>query len=762
MVDINKNPVPLLTVKMLSSKDSSQVKYYTFTNEQGHFSINQISPDKYILQFSLMGLETYQREIDIKEDLQLETIVLSEQTIDLEEIVLIANKKGIELTDKGIRLNVKGTSLENQRNVMSILKFAPNMNGLQIMGSSDVKLSVNGKDVKINIDHLDVFLNSLNPNLIKNIEVIDRSDASFEGNVSGQINIEMEGGKGFSVALSNTISRNNRYGLTANPSIFYTLKNLRLYSFYYQNFNTSQFRSQEIQIIDGNLTYDTYRNASLKRQERVFSFGADFTLDSLNSISFIYDYTGDNDREFKILSEQNIHSANSSDSIIRNLRKFEHFYKVHTLSMQYQKKLDTLGSTLKLSSDFASDSYRNPLTDENDFFSDGQLVNTTKTSQSEKTNSKIYALELYWSKKFNSRNTLSLGSKYTFNKNGSSFLFFDVINNEQFFNDNFSNDFDFNENIYAIYSDYQIKFKKSSLSFGMRFEHNVNRFGENRLDNTNDNFKWLPSISYNLPINDSHYFSFYMSKKINRPSYYHYNPTLVVSSPTQASSGNPDLDPTDIYRIQLSYNFKQKYRASLRYDYLENNLISEFKFIDEGGFTLSRPENTGYRNNLYLMLSLPAKFFTWWESNNKLNLNYTNFSTPLIVPKKNIEATFGNIDSYHTFNLSDALSLEFDLSYATPRKSTYRRYSDNFSADASITYSFLKDQIKFNVWLSDIFNTQRDLAEYQFNEIFRRTNTKENTRMIFLNLTYNFGFGKEVSQELKDSNIKDEKRRVRH
>jgi hypothetical protein len=762
VLDMHQNPVQLLAIKVLEAKDTTRVKYYAFTDEGGNYAIKDIAEGKYILQFDLIGFETYQTTLYVHENVRMETIVLSEKNINLEEVTLIAQQKAIEKTDEGVRLNVKGTPLENKKDVMSILKYAPNMDGLQILGSSDIKLLINGKEVKISPAQFPIFLSSIKPSSIKNIEITDRGNASFAGNESGQLNIIMEREEGVSGYVSGTSMRNNRYGAVNNLGVFYTKNDFRFYTNYYNAFHTSSFQNQDVQVIDNDLTYNIERDGNLKRQERNFMFGLDFKLNARNSISFLYNYMGDNDREYKIVSEQNIQSSLVRDSLIKNNRDFEHIYKVHTLSFQYEKTLDTLGSRLVLSNDFATDSYRNPLTDKNLFFSDFQLVDTSETLQDEKTSSDIYAVQLSWLKKFQNNNSFSIGSKYSFNKNGDSFKFFDRVDDKLARNENFSNEFDFNENIYAFYSDYTVKFKKSSLSVGLRFEYNINRFGENRLENTNDNFKWLPTINYNISAGDSHNITVYASKKIDRPSYYSYNPTLIVTSPTQASSGNKNLNPVDIYRLQVGYTFKRKYSATLRYDYLENNIISIPEFIDEGGFTLSHPANTGYRNNLYLMMSIPVKLFKWWESTNKFNLNYTNFSTTLIVPKQNFEATYGSINSYHSFALTENLTFDFNLSYASPRKSMYTRFSDNFSAGTELSSSFLKDKIQLSISISDLFNTERNLSEYRFNEIFRRTNSKSNSRTIYLSFNYNFAFGKEVNKDFKDSNIEEEKSRVMH
>ena len=97
-------------------------------------------------------------------------------TKEIKEIVIEGKKKQIEQTEKGIVLNVSGTSLEQKDNASEILKFSPNVSqtsGLKVLGSNRIQIILNGKEVKIKPEQFQTFLSSINAKAIKNIEVID-------------------------------------------------------------------------------------------------------------------------------------------------------------------------------------------------------------------------------------------------------------------------------------------------------------------------------------------------------------------------------------------------------------------------------------------------------------------------------------------------------------------------------------------------------------------------------------------------------------
>jgi Outer membrane protein beta-barrel family/CarboxypepD_reg-like domain len=760
--DKNNKPVAAAAIKLLNDKNADIIKFYAVSDDKGFFKINNITQGEYELQVIVLGYKTFKKFVSVTKNTNLNTIALQEDTLVLNEVVINAKKKIVKLTDAGIKLNVQGTPLARKKDVLAILKYAPNINGLEIAGSNAIKLLLNGKEIKIKPSQFATFLKSIKPNSIKNIEITDRVDASFEGNITGQINIITKKDDGFTGSIGSSIGYNNRFLATTDASFFYSKNKFRFYTELYKSDHQVFFKERGVQIIDNDLTYNIKRNRKLKRQEAAVILGFDYDIDSLSTLSFLYDYVSDNDKDFNITSNQQISSSKVKDSLLNIVKDFDHIDKTHTFSLQYQKKLDSLGSNLKFSTDYAINNYKNPFVVKSQFFSRSVLVDSTETFQPDITNSNILGIKLDWKKKWANGNSFATGSKYSFNSNTDDFNYFDKIDNRFVSNQTFTNFFKFDESIYAYYLNYHLNFKKTSLSIGSRLEYNLNRFGNDGLNKKNDNLKLLPTISYNIPLNKNNSIYFYASKKIDRPSYYSYNPTIIEYTPTQAGSGNEALKPVDIYSFQMGYTLKRKYSLLANYSYQENTIISTPEFIDSKGYTLTHPVNSGYRNTAFLMLNIPVKYFKWWESTNKISFKYARFFSPLIIPRQNFESTYATISSYQTFNLPDDIEIDLDFSYATGYKSFYYNYADNFSSNITISAPVFKKKFQLYLYLSDIFNTDRSITEYQYNDIYSRNYSKINTRAIYLGLSYSFKIGKDVNESMKKSNIEGEKRRVGH
>ena len=760
--DINNNNIVSAAIKLLDNKDLTKIKYYAISDENGVFKLNNVAKGDYQLEVIFLGYKDDKRLLFINKNTNLDTIILHEEPIALNEVIVSAKEKIIKVTNAGIKLNVQGTNLAQKKDVLSILKYAPNVKGIEIAGSSAIKILLNGKEIKIKPEQFTSFLQSIKPNTIKNIEITDKTDASYEGNITGQINIITKKSTGFTGSLGSSVGYNNRFSATTDANIFYSENKFRFYTELYKSDHKSDFKEIGEQIIDNNLTYNIKSKGTLKRQERNFILGFDFDIDLTSYLSLLYNYSGDNDKDFNIISNQLIRTTIVKDSSLKIVKDFDHIDKTNTFSLQYQKNLDSLESNLKLSADYAVNRYKNPLSVKSHFFSNSVLVDATETFESDITNSTILGVKLDWKKNWKKGNNLSTGSKYSFNHNTENFSYFDKINNEFVLNQEFTNHFNFNESIYAFYLNYYFQFKKTSLTIGNRMEYNLNRFGMDISDKSVDNFKLLPTLNYNIPLNKNNTFNFYLAKKIDRPSYYNYNSTIIKNTPTQASSGNNSLKPTDIYILQLGYDFKEKYSLLANYSYQKNNVILTPEFVESEGYTLSHPVNSGYKNTAFLMLNIPVKYFKWWESTNKISFKYTNFFTPLILPKQNFESTFATINSYHTFNITQYVVIDLNFSYKTKYKNLYYKYADNFTSDITFSTPIFKKKFQFYFYISDLFNTERSILKYHFNTIFKNSNNKDNSRGIFLALNYNFSIGKEVDISIIESNIKDEKSRTKH
>ena len=114
-----------------------------------------------LLLFFALGIGLAQTNSNNAEKKQNDSL----KTKEIEKIVIKGKKKQIEQTEKGIVLNVSGTSLEQKDNASEILKFSPNVSqtsGLKVLGSNRIQIILNGKEVKIKPEQFQTFLSSIN------------------------------------------------------------------------------------------------------------------------------------------------------------------------------------------------------------------------------------------------------------------------------------------------------------------------------------------------------------------------------------------------------------------------------------------------------------------------------------------------------------------------------------------------------------------------------------------------------------------------
>jgi hypothetical protein len=129
------------TVYLETIKDSTLVTY-TITDKNGKFSIDDKSyTDKLRLIISLVGFETYNRELNInKSEIDLGTIKMPNANM-LDEVV-INSRSPITVKKDTLEFNVASFKTKKDANVEDLLKELP---GVEV--DDDGKITINGKEV---------------------------------------------------------------------------------------------------------------------------------------------------------------------------------------------------------------------------------------------------------------------------------------------------------------------------------------------------------------------------------------------------------------------------------------------------------------------------------------------------------------------------------------------------------------------------------------------------------------------------------------
>lgn len=674
-------------------------------------------------------------------------------TKEIEEISIKGKKKQIEQTEKGIVLNVSGTSLEQKDNASEILKFSPNVSqtsGLKILGSNRIQIILNGKEVKIKPEQFQTFLSSINAKTIKKIEVIDKPDASLDSKYNSQIIITTKTVEGIYTSVGLGTSYNFKFGQNTDASIMATFGKLKVYTSgnFFQSF--SKFEGDNLlKIKENNLERKGTNDGNLKRLGYNGTLTLDYDFNENHSLSFLYDYTVDKDLDKKFNYNYQIKTPTVSDSTISTKNYFENIDKTHTFSLQYNYKPDKKGSKLTINSDYAIDKFNLPFTSLTNYYRNNSLLKVEDITQNTKLSYNIFTASVDYKKILNDENNYSLGLKYS---NSSNLNILNSYESDIFIPEN-SQHFNFYENIYSAYFKYSYKPGKFSYGFGIRNEFTDGKFYTNKNFSGGLNYNnLLPTVSVSYVVNKNNKLYLYLGKEITRPSFFSYDPTIFITPPNEKSSGNENLKPIKTYKIQSGYTLKQRYSMILQYTYSVDNIVYIPRLTDNN-YIFTKPENGAFQNQLLLNFSIPIKFAKFWQSTNKFNIIYRDFRLPQL--NEFYKSYYTTIESTQSFTLPKGIFVDVNISYTSPYRNKYNYNYDNFNCGISASMPFLREKANLRLGISDIFNTNRSKYYSDVNGIYQYNYMKYKTREFFLKFTFNFKSGKETEDISRDSSARE-------
>ncbi|MDO5615559.1 MAG: outer membrane beta-barrel family protein [Cruoricaptor ignavus] len=675
------------------------------------------------------------------------------RTSQIKEVTLVGKKQPLEQTNKGVVLNVAGTTLQQRDNVAEVLKFAPNVShvgGLNILGSQRIQIVLNGKEVKIKPEQFQTFLSSLDAKSVRSIEVVDKPDASLDSKYTSQILINTKTVKGVEASLGMGTTYNFKFGQNVSGGVSANFGKLSIYSSGNFSQGFSEFHGNNaLRLHDNSFNRTGTQYGDLKRlgYSGIINFNYDFN--NKNSLSLLYDYTADEDLDKKFNYDYQITTPMVSDSTTMVRNRFESRNKTHTVSLQYLYNDENKGRQLTISTDYASDQFANPFNSQNLYFRNSILQSEENITQNGSLSYNLFTASADYKKTLNEKNNYAFGLKYS---NSANLNILDYFDGNQFVYDN-SQHFDFYENIYSAYLRYTYKPGKLTYNLGLRNEYTDNNFRTNKNQNGQLSYNnLLPTLQVVYRMNPNHTISFYTAKRISRPAFFSYDPTVFFSPPNEKSSGNESLKPVKTYIAQSQYVYRRKYAATLLYAYSVDNIVNIPSYLSDG-FIHTKPENGGYQNQLLLNLSIPLKVTKFWQSSNKFNFIYRDFRLPQL--NEFYKAFFTTIESTQTFTLPKNILVDLSLSYRSPGQNKATYLYSNFVSNISTSVPLFNKKANLRFGMNDIFNTDRRKYDTDINGIYQFEYMKFRTRQYFVKFTYYFKSGKEIDGEIRDTEIGD-------
>jgi hypothetical protein len=573
----NMQAVAFATVALRRLSDSTLITG-TSSNLDGEFQIGSIPAGKYSLIISAIEFSRVVKNIDLKNDFNTGTILLQEKSVTLGEVVVVGERmKAKTEPDKTIYyMNKK--MYDASDNGVEMLSYIPGvqvdiMKNISLEGSQHIVILVDGKERDRN------FLSQLNSSQIDKVEVINTPGSKYDADVTGVLNIILkknkESGINGQVHLEVPTSVSEIY-VFPDYNFNYSFNKLNLYTSYdgdLSYFNIIESSNRNFQDTRGTTEIMSDQVVRQKYWSHRFHYGFDYNFNEKNQLNFYafynpYSSEHSGNVEMQVtgdkFGDQNW-SALKQDADI-NRSSFYSLYFKHIFNKPGREiafdlsyfNFNAVNSTTYITTDSLHVNYP------------AKQVNTVKPEQ----NSVSFKIDY----------TSPITEKLRFDAG--------IKIKSQLLQDRQSDEFKYDESIYALYGTLTYNFSKYTLSAGIRAEKSTSG-----LTNSFDNnvFALLPNATLNYKITPKQNIKFSYNRTVSRPNIYDLNPYISINDPYSVQSGNPYLKPEFRQNLSVDYskNIGNNY-VSLQLFYLDrSDAINHYTFINDTSIFETRVANLG-------------------------------------------------------------------------------------------------------------------------------------------------------------------------
>ncbi|MFD0992150.1 TonB-dependent receptor domain-containing protein [Tenacibaculum geojense] len=761
-----KSKQPLEYATLVLTNTETQRVLGGVTNMQGEFSVDAPA-GTYDMKVEFIGFKTKPlAQKTIVENLNLGTILLSEDLETLDEVEIIAEKSTVEIRlDKKI-YNVGKDMTIKGGNASDVLDNVPSVNvdaegAVSLRGNENVRILIDGKpSALVGLSGTDA-LRNLPADAIEKVEVITSPSARYDAEgTAGILNIILRKGKitGFNGSVNTTIGHPDQLALGANLN--YRTKKINLFSNLGYRYRKGPGNSQSFFTNFDNGVLNDYRNEdrTFDRKSNNYngSIGLEYYINQKSSVtgSFFYRKSKDDDFATNFTEFYDVNRDKTGDQT-RIENEKEDGTDVQ-YSLNYTNNIDDKGQKLTVDLQYGDSRETEPsLITVDDVLSE---------QNSQITNSISKLLQIDYVLPIGENSQLELGHKADLQDLYSDFKVRDG-NGDPLENDP-SNTLDFKQDIYAFYAQYGSKLNKFSYLFGLRTEiTEIDLYLVNTDSFSEKNYtEWFPTVNFGYELNDSDNFTLGYARRLRRPRFWFLNPFESRSSATNVFRGNPDLNPTYTSSYDLGYNTKiSKFNlgASLYYQY-STDVIQRVSILEERNIdgvltdvTVRQPLNlndeqrygfeftANYNPSKKVRLSGSFNYFNF--KTDPFNFSYTSNSGETVVTELdevNESSWFARFNSRIT--LPAKIEWQTRIMYRGPQDDAQSTRKGMFVTNLAFSKDLFKDKATIVLNVSDLFNTRkRESITYLYEEddTLRSINDSSfqwRERQISLNFTYRF------------------------
>ena len=757
VVDEQGNAVEYATVVLL--KGSEQVAGRT-TDAQGRFEL-KAAPGSYTLQIQFLGFDPVTKAVRVELDNDLGDFVMRASATGIESVVVKARLVRRE-ADRFV-VDVANAPAAIGKDGVELLERAPGVwidgEKISINGKSGSKVYINDRELRMEPEQLLTYLRSLRAEEIQKIEVVPTTGADYDADSAGGIiritlKKRRENGVDGSVSFNTTQAGIvHKYDPSANINIH--SDRVDFYASAWGSFAKDKTTTDEQTLYNA---ADKELNAHSDMKGRNRSFGASagtvFEIDSKNSIGAEFEYWRNRNKEPNntYTDFRDGGTTTRTDSYFDNLNTRNNY----SATFNYIRKIDTLGSTLKLLADYT----RRETDSRNDNESRITLPGGVLDSIYRDNAASLYNIAtatLALEKHFSPRWSLKAGAKYTYNDMHNDALYEYLKGDAWVRNEQQSFTINYTENIAAAYGIASARLGRWSLVAGVRGEY-THTTGK---DVGQDYFSLFPNanVSYSFSKEKGWSLIAQYARTIERPRFWALSPQRMQISDYTYQTGNPSLDPAFKHDVSLTLVALHKYTLTAGVQIVGDEIQQTMMADPENPDLLQLAwVNYDTTKGYYFSANLPFQPAKWWQ----LNANITYMRRGQRVEQHGAEEFFnwGFVNLSTTFTLPAKFYIDLSYRYQSRldlgncwvepdhrlQAGIKKRFGDRFTASFSVEN--LLDQGQLIGARGDGFVRTVKARQTWSNRSYR------------IGVTYNFKSGKAFKRKAVEAGSADEKSRL--
>lgn len=780
VLDEEKKPLDFANISLLKSLDSSLVRT-AVSDLEGKFLLSDLPAGDYFLTASMIGFKKIStKAFSINQAnpvMNFPEIIVAKDSKMLGEVTVRAIKPFVERKMDRLVVNVENSSVAAGSTALEVLQRAPGVtvdqnDNIAMQGKQGVLVMIDGKQTYMSNADVANLLKSMPSSQIETIELITNPSAKYDaaGN-SGIINIKTK--KSNNVGTNGTMTAGTGYGdnyrSNAGLSLNHRNRDINLFGNYnFSSVDRGQDLSINREVSNSNvMTYFGQQVNSLRKNDNNnFKAGLDFFLNKNNTLGFLVNGYSNSGSDLNNNITAIGRSFSQADSSVIAINNENSKYSNMAYNLNYKSILDTAGMELSLDLDYSR------FNGDNRTLYDNRFVNYNGTNKAPSLirNStpsliNIKALKADYTLPLNKTMKFEAGIKSSIVKTDNDFRF-EELKSSNWENDiRRSNQFVYDENVNAAYTNLNKQFKKTSVQFGLRAEQ-TNSKGNSITTSKLVERSYLdlfPSLFINQTLSKNLDMAFSYSRRIDRPSYDALNPFIYFLDQYTYNQGNPFLNPQYTNNYEVSYNYKKTYNLSLNYS-LTRDVITEVLLPDTAKKALFQTnENLDKQINYGLNLNAPLTLSKWWSSSNNVLAYYLGFrSSDLRGQDLNSGKVAFQFNSQHKFSISKTLSAELLADYRSPIEYGTLKISSQYGIDLGISKTLLNKRANIKFALSDVFDTRRQTITSAYTGLNYNLEQKNETRIGRLSLSYRFGKTEIKPERRRSTGLEDEQRRIKN